>query len=343
MDLETSEPLRRVAIVVPILDDWECLSILAAKLQQCLGHHGWSPWIIAVDDGSRQTAAAEAATGASVVIRLSRNVGHQRAIAIGLDYLLRQSDVEAIAVMDADGEDRPDDLMPLIRALGGKPGRIVVASRRRRREGSRFILSYKVYKALFRVLTGEWLDFGNFSVMGRDAAKRLVSMHELWLNFPGTVMRARLDLVRLPADRGQRYVGKSRMNLVGLVVHGMSAVGVFVERAFTRTLVAIGALAGVMLAGFAAALLLKAFGLATPGWLTTIAMALVIVLIQTAMIALCGLLVVFGNAANVTLAPAMTAHTLIAAVDQVPAERDGGRESQDPPSSERPAQSFINL
>ncbi len=321
----TSEPVRQVAIVVPILDDWECLSILAAELRQCLGCHGWSPWIIAVDDGSRQTAAAEAATGASVVIRLSRNVGHQRAIAIGLDYLLRESEAEAIAIMDADGEDRPDDLVPLITALNGKPGRVVVASRRRRRESRRFVLFYNIYKTIFRALTGEWLDFGNFCVMGRDAAKRLVSMHELWLNLPGTVMRARLDLVRLSTDRGQRYVGQSRMNLVGLIVHGMSAVGVFVERAFTRTLLAIGAVASVLLAGFAVALVLKAFGLATPGWVTTIAAALVIVLIQTAMIALCGLLVVFGNAANVALAPAITAHTLIAAVSRVSDEPNGCR------------------
>lgn len=311
---------RRIAVVVPILDDWECLAFLAAGLRERLGGAGWAPWIVAVDDGSRQTEEAAAATGASVVVRLSRNVGHQRAIAIGLDYVLRESGCEAIAVMDADGEDRPDDLPSLVAALDGRPGRIVVASRRRRSEGKRFVMSYKAYKSLFRLLTGERVDFGNFTVMGRMAASRLVAMHELWLNLPGTVMRARLDLVRVPTDRGRRYAGRSRMNLVGLIVHGMSAVGVFAERAFTRALIAIGGLAGAMLAAFLAALALKAFGLATPGWLTTIAVALVIVLAQTAMIMLCGLLVVFGNASNVALAPVVTARTLIAGVDRIAAE-----------------------
>ena len=157
--------------------------------------------------------------------------------------------------------------------------------------------------------------------MSRQAAQRLTAMHELWLNLPGTIVRARLELLRLSTDRGQRYVGASQMNVVGLVVHGMSAVGVFVERAFTRTLMAIGMLAGVMLIGFMTALMLKAFGLATPGWVTTIAAALVIVLIQTAMLAMCGLLLVFGNALNVAVSPAAIAQNLVASVDRM----DGSR------------------
>lgn len=321
-------PTRRIAIVTPILDDWECLAILAEALHGHLVPHGWEPIIVAVDDGSRPTPAAHAATGASVVLRLSRNVGHQRAIAIGLDYVLREVDADVIATMDADGEDRPEDLLPLLAALDEEPNRIVVASRGRRSESWQFVASYYVYKATFRLLTGEYLDFGNYSVMGRPAARRLTAMHELWLSLPGTVVRARLDLVRLSTDRGRRYVGRSRMKVVGLVVHGMSAVGVFVERAFTRVLMAIGILAGLIAVGFVAALMLKALGLATPGWVTTIAAALVVVLVQTAMIALCGLLLVFGNAANVALAPATTARDLIAGVDRITGGPSAEREAQ---------------
>lgn len=310
-------PVRRLAIVTPVFNDWECLSILADSLRDQLGRYGWEPWVVAVDDGSRPGAASKAARGASVVVRLNRNVGHQRAIAIGLDYVVRETDSEVIGIMDADGEDRPEDLPPLLAALDGEPGRIVVASRGRRSENWRFVLFYHAYKAIFRLLTGERLDFGNFSVMSRQAAQRLTAMHELWLNLPGTIVRARLELLRLSTDRGQRYVGASQMNVVGLVVHGMSAVGVFVERAFTRTLMAIGMLAGVMLIGFMTALMLKAFGLATPGWVTTIAAALVIVLIQTAMLAMCGLLLVFGNASNVAVSPAAIAQNLVAGVDRM--------------------------
>ena len=131
-------PVRRLAIVTPVFNDWECLSILADLLRDQLGRYGWEPWVVAVDDGSRPGAASKAARGASVVVRLNRNVGHQRAIAIGLDYVVRETDSEVIGIMDADGEDRPEDLPPLLAALDGEPGRIVVASRGRRSENWRF-------------------------------------------------------------------------------------------------------------------------------------------------------------------------------------------------------------
>ena len=312
-------PTCHVTIVVPVCDDWACLAILAGHLRDALAPRGWSHAIVAVDDGSREAAPPGIASGASVVLRLARNVGHQRAIAIGLDYVLRERPGGVLAIMDADGEDRPEDLPRLLDALGegthpGGSGHVVVASRRRRSEGGRFVAFYALYKATFRILTGERLDFGNFCALDRPAARRLVAMHELWLNLPATVMRSRLEVTRLPTDRGRRYVGRSRMNLVGLVSHGLSAVGVFSERAFTRTLVGIGSVAVLMLFGLVAGLVLKAEGLATPGWLTTIAMALVVVLVQTAMVALCGLFVVFGNAAHVVQSPAATARGLIESV-----------------------------
>ena len=45
-----------------------------------------------------------------IVLRLRRNVGHQRAIALGLTYLQVEAGCEAVIVMDADGEDRPADV-----------------------------------------------------------------------------------------------------------------------------------------------------------------------------------------------------------------------------------------
>ncbi len=298
-------------IVIPVHNDWECLAILTERLGAVLGAVGICFSIVAVDDASHVPESAPVAA----IIRLTRNIGHQRAIAVGVAYALVNTEAETIAIMDADGEDRPEDLPALLAALEESGSQVVVARRRRRSEGPRFRLFYIAYKIAFRILTGEQLDFGNFCVLRRDAAQRLVGMHELWLNLPATIMRSRLQTVRLPTDRGRRYVGRSRMNLVSLVTHGLSAIGVFSERAFTRVLLAIGGIAAFMMLSFTLAMALKAAGLATPGWLTTIAVAALIVLIQSATVALCGLFVVFGQAANLVQAPSATASTLIARVD----------------------------
>ena len=63
-----------------------------------------------MDDGSvRQPVdpASIARAGLDgVVIKLKRNVGHQRAIAIGLSYVAENhGDAEPVVVMDSDGED----------------------------------------------------------------------------------------------------------------------------------------------------------------------------------------------------------------------------------------------
>ena len=301
-----------LVIVIPVHDDWASLAILTAGLAEALDKLAMQARIIAVDDGSREAGYAPGAT----ILRLTRNVGHQRAIAVGLDYALRETQAGLIAIMDADGEDRPEDLPRLIAAVRGSADRVAVARRRRRSEGTRFKLFYIAYKMAFTVFTGERLDFGNFCVLGREAAIRLMGMHELWLNLPGTIMKSGLVVLRMPADRGRRYAGRSRMNMVSLVTHGLSAIGVFSERAFTRVLLAIGAAAVLMVGSVALALALKAAGLATPGWLTTIAASALIVLVQSAIVALCGLFVVFGQTANLLQAPTALAKLLIARVDE---------------------------
>jgi len=64
-----------------------------------------------MDDGSiRQPLKPEGISGAGlngVVIRLKRNAGHQRAIAVGLAYVADRFPDAHCIVMDSDGEDPP--------------------------------------------------------------------------------------------------------------------------------------------------------------------------------------------------------------------------------------------
>ena len=52
-----------------------------------------------------------------VIIRLRRNVGHQRAIAVGLGFVADElQDADRIVVMDSDGEDLPATIHALLNA-----------------------------------------------------------------------------------------------------------------------------------------------------------------------------------------------------------------------------------
>jgi glycosyltransferase involved in cell wall biosynthesis len=312
-----SAPTDMVAVVIPVFNDWDSVRVLIGRLGDALVQQAAPVHLVIVDDGSTEpesglAEAVEAAGLECVLVRLARNVGHQRAIAIGLCQAVTELRAGTVVIMDGDGEDRPEDVPPLLEAHRANPRAIVVGDRRRRSEGAGFVLFYRLYKRLFSLLTGTPISFGNFSVMGYEAARRLVNMHELLLHVPATMIRSRCTIVRVAIDRGERYAGRSKMNLISLIVHGLSSIAVFSERTFTRILVfcagvfVLSALAAVI------AVLMKLFGMATPGWTTTVAGILMIVLVQNAAVALGGLFVVLNNKRDFALLPWKIAPSFLA-------------------------------
>lgn len=314
-----------LAIVIPVFNDWVSLRELIQDLSMALPSQGNATHLVIVDDGSTEDdaglgdAIAKAHFQASIV-RLKRNVGHQRAIAIGLCHAVSISPDEII-IMDADGEDRPEDVQPLLSTLRGSKGGLVVANRQRRSEGFLFNVFYQLYKMFFRLLTGTSISFGNFSAMNLKTARRLVSMHELLLHVPATMIKSRCPIVHVGTDRGRRYAGKSKMSLVSLIIHGVSAVAVYGERAFTRIIIFSAMVFGLSVIAMIVAVMLKFIGMATPGWVTSIAGIVIILLVQNAAVALGGLLVVLKNNGDVTLLAGAIAEEFTAEINSVPVKK----------------------
>ena len=79
------------------------------------------------------------------------NLGHQRAIVFGLRLIEPDiDDVDLVVTMDADGEDRPEDLPRLLDPLLEAPAdrrRLCVARRTKRRESFRFRVMYFFFRS----------------------------------------------------------------------------------------------------------------------------------------------------------------------------------------------------
>ena len=85
----------------------------------------------------------------------------------------------------------------------------------------------------------------------------------------------------VPTHRAKRLDGKSSMNFIRLVGHGLSAISVYGELVSVRLLVAIGVLVGACLVGLGVIVGLRFLtDLAVPGWATTAIGLLTIVLLQ---------------------------------------------------------------
>lgn len=275
---------------MPVFDDFAAASAVCQALDDALSRDAHvEARVLLLDDGSPGgldgwSSFTPRCLSSIAVLRLRRNLGHQRAIAVGLCHLADASASDTVVVMDADGEDRPTDVPLLLDELRRTPNTMIFAERRKRLEGSVFQLGYLAYRLLHRVLTGIPVRVGNFSVLPASALPRLVCMSELWNHYAGTALRSRFPQRRLPLDRGSRVHGHSRMGgLIPLVTHGIAGIATFHDVVATRILVASFALIALLSAGMAAVVGVR-FGtnLAIPGWATYTLSILLVLSIQVA-------------------------------------------------------------
>ena len=282
---------KRTLIIIPVLNDEGSLIALIRELARELADRT-AVSLLVVDDGSiPPIEVVDVRVVDGLVITLSRNLGHQKAIAIGLAHAVANNLADVFVVMDADGEDRPEDVPRLLAALESGPElSVVVAQRTKRSERLVFRAFYQFYRLLFFLLTGHRISFGNFSAIPIAAARRLVAMNELWVSFPATLIRSRLPIIVLPTERGKRrYQDQSRMNFVSLVTLGFGAVSTFVESTLTRIILAASGLVAVCAFATVSAIVLKLIGMATPGWMTTVIGVSLILTIAVAILSFVGL------------------------------------------------------
>ncbi len=234
----------KLMILMPVFNDWRALSLLLPRLERELKTAGLWASLLLVDDGS--TDAVPENLGSSNfqsiesvdVLSLRRNLGHQRAIAVGLSYIEAKRPCGLVVVMDSDGEDDPRDVPRLIReSIANENQKIIFAARTRRMENFTFKLFYHLYRLIHFLLTGIPVRVGNFSVIPSGALNRIVAVSELWNHYAAAAHKARLPLTLIPTQRSRRLEGSSRMNFVALVVHGLSAMAVFGDRIGVRLLI----------------------------------------------------------------------------------------------------------
>ncbi len=235
----------KIAIVTPLFNDWDCLYKLVEDVRKVLSPTQFSDYhfVVVNDCSSLEVDAAKLAGHPVEIIHLNKNLGHQKSIAIGVSYLNKNSEQDLVVVMDVDGEDKPEHLLILLEeAIQGSANEIVFARRTKRKESFFFKIFYKIYKYIFVFLTGKVINFGNYSVIPKSLLDKVAHISDIWNHYPGGVIRSRLLYKSVGLERGERYTGKSKMNYTSLVIHGLSAVAVYVDTVSVRLLIAVSLL-----------------------------------------------------------------------------------------------------
>lgn len=273
--------MPKVLVVAPCYDDFSCVSILARELDRIVEDYPGinlqllivndSPWIdasVALGSSAETLSSRVAVT----VLNISANLGHQRAIAIGLAMSIHEyPEADYIVTIDSDGEDDPHHIPALIRHLEelGSDCLACVASRRNRFESLRFKAGYWIYKQMTRMLAGVSIDYGNYICFRPQAVQTLVRLPDTCMHLAASLMKSRVPFGRLSADRRHRYLGHSKMGgYSSLVLHAFRAYSVLGEKIAVRLMIATTFSVFVILAALAFAAIVRLTGLIEvfPGW-----------------------------------------------------------------------------
>lgn len=315
--------IKNLCVLIPVYDDWVAADLLVSRLGETLDGKLDQLSVILIDDGSTVDPPDSLAANVAHLrwlevsrVVLKRNLGHQRALAIGLAHVANANananaesesvaNWDAVAIMDGDGEDDPADVPRLIAQCSQCGAReIVFAERTQRSENLVFRIGYLFYRHLHHLLTGHRIRFGNFSVVPGSMLGRVASISEIWNHYAAAVVQSGLPYSLLPTARARRLTGESKMNHVGLVVHGLSAISVYGEKIGVKLLMAsVVSLILLVLSGLALVGLRIFTDLAIPGWASVVGGLLVILFIQTAALSLQFAFLVLQSRAGASFIP----------------------------------------
>lgn len=295
---------------MPIYNDWDSISSFLQRLNSVATDlESTHIRVVLVDDGSltnyeSSLKALEQDRFESIeVLRLARNMGHQRAIAIGLVHLCQQNCTGSVVIIDGDGEDAPEDILKLLDVSRKDGGRaIVFAERTIRSEGLLFSTFYQLYRVMHFILTGRQIRFGNFSVLPQQLLKPMVTVPELWNHYAASVVASKMPITLVPTARAKRYHGESKMNFISLVTHGLSAIAVHKEVVCTRVLLTMSVVVTALLFSLAAVTFFSRLELA---WFDASVMVGIIItlLTQVLLIVLFLVFLILGNRDRYTFIP----------------------------------------
>jgi hypothetical protein len=146
------------------------------------------------------------------------------------------------------------------------------------------------------LLTGQTVRVGNFSAIPRRRLTSLVVVAEIWNHYAAAVVRSRQPHCSIPTRRSGRLCGRSTMNFVSLVTHGLSAISVYSDVVGVRLLVLSVLLAVAALGGIVASVMVRLTSAwAIPGWATSTVGLLMILLGQAVMAAFVFSFMVLGS------------------------------------------------
>ena len=229
--------MKKVYIILPTYNDWKSLNKVLKILNYSLKGQKKEIYIILVNDGSSskyEKTERYANFKRITILNLKKNIGSQKAIYVGLKFIqkkIKSSEKNIISILDSDGEDDPIIVKKLIN-LAEKKKFFIFASRKNRTENIflKFLNKLRLYFTW--LLTGKFLNFGNFSAFPSSILKEVIFKDEIYLAFSSGVVKNYKKIFLYSVNKNKRFFGNSKVNLSFLFLHSIKIISVFYNTVF---------------------------------------------------------------------------------------------------------------
>jgi glycosyltransferase involved in cell wall biosynthesis len=208
-----TQPAPAVTVLVPVLNEAESVTELAARVAAALDELGLTFEIVFVDDGSndgtaRRVREAHERDPRVKLVRLRRNFGKAAALSAGFDC----SRGAIVITMDGDLQDDPAEIPRLLTKLESEELDLVSGWKRQRRDPVAKRLPSKLFNWVTRRLAGIDLhDFNSgFKVYRREVLEQIAVYGELHRYIPVLASRRGFTVGEVAVTHHPRRHGVSK-------------------------------------------------------------------------------------------------------------------------------------
>ena len=232
--------MKKFIILISLFNDWKSVTKLLNEIDFLINSWDAIVSVVIINDASTEDRQGLEFNFKKIkfvkILNMKKNKVHQRCIAAGLKYICNNEDFDRVIVMDADGEDRPEEINDFFRVSKENPNVTITGNRFKRSEGIIFKTLYEIHKILTFIFTGKLVKFGNFTCLPKKHVLQLIEKSYLWNTYSSSVLRTINDRLSISSTRGKRYVLPSKMNFFGLFFHSLTIISVFRKEVIIRSI-----------------------------------------------------------------------------------------------------------
>ncbi len=232
---------KRHIILIPVYNDQKSLNKLLIKIDSHLDPvTNLRTEILILDDKSTYRINIDNKKFKNLekisILTVKKNLGSQKIIAVGLNYLKKIKENFFITVMDSDGEDNPVEIEKMLELALKNVDHVITSNRKGRNDSLLIRFLYKLHLLITFFFSFKWISFGNFTTFNSKNIEWILSDTSSWLAYSSSVIK-NCKIKRVYARRDKRYFDKSKLSLLKLAEHSIRVNAVFAKRVLISSVV----------------------------------------------------------------------------------------------------------